>query len=270
MSDQPANTVPVMHPDKPLLKKKPVRFKRTQPKDGKKRHYLKIKNKETGKWEMCRADGTRIQSKAELTNIGRKIQGLGPKHKEYVPVPKKPGPKKKVIKEWVCIRVQRVKDSSSRHWKYPKLRGLFAGRVRRTKKGKSTGMSLCEWLAITFDANELLKKEKKLTDESILQAVIKEFSGISKTVDDLKSRKRTIGYLRAKFNRGKLTGVVPKRQSHRWDEYGNIIPGNKRRHGERSGPQTEDDQSVKAVDQGLRTDEKPEGLTAVDAAGVEI
>ena len=182
---------------------------------------------------------------------------------EQQPAKKK---KSKKIREWVVIKIERVRDKSARSWHYPRLRGLFVGRIRRNKKGRYTGLSFCEYTAIMLDANETLKKAKKLTDESILQAIIKEFKGISKTVDDLASRRRTIGYLRAKFNRGKLTGSVPVRQSHRFDENGDIIPG----HNRKSKAQSADVASVNAVQTGLKTAEIPSGVERVDAAGENI
>lgn len=101
---------------------------------------------------------------------------------------------------YIVIKVQRIDDPQV--W-------------QRKSRGVSTGLSVYEYLGTLFDANEILPTTKKLTDESILQAVVKEFPG-RKSTKELLNRSLTINELRGDYNAGRLTGIKPEVVSKRY------------------------------------------------------
>lgn len=115
-------------------------------------------------------------------------------------------PGKKVLAECVVITVKRIDD--------PKL-------YERKSQGKTTKLGVYECIATLLEANEMLQKDRKLTDEAITQFLISEFPN-SKSVVAMKSRYRgrTLNHYRSLYNLGKLTGAMPKLESHRWTMQG--------------------------------------------------
>jgi len=121
-------------------------------------------------------------------------------------------PQKKPKSRIVTIKILRIDDPIN-GWK-------------RASQGQITGLSFSEWLATTFEANEMLPKAKKLTDESILQALAEEFPRRPSVLKLLNpNHPRTINHYRNEFNRGKLTGVVPEKPSRRWTMRGEVAIG---------------------------------------------
>lgn len=109
---------------------------------------------------------------------------------------------KKIREECVVITIKRIDD--------PKV-------YERKSQGKTTKLGVYECIATLFEANEMLQANRKLTDEAITQFLISEFPN-SKSVISMKSRYRgrTLNHYRSLYNLGKLTGAMPKLESHRW------------------------------------------------------
>jgi hypothetical protein len=103
---------------------------------------------------------------------------------------------------FVWIKVKRVDDPQA---------------FQRKSKGDKWGLGVQEFLAVLFEANEQLPAARKLTDESILQALVLEYPKRPITRSLLERRNgRTINHYRQEYNRGKLTGTVPAVKSNRW------------------------------------------------------
>jgi hypothetical protein len=121
-------------------------------------------------------------------------------------------PKKKQKSRIVTIKILRIDDPVNA-WK-------------RASCGLLTGLSFTEWLATTFDANEMLPQTRKLTDESILQALAKEFPRRPSVLKLLNpNHPRTINHYRNLHNKGKLTGTAPDKPSRRWTMRGEVANG---------------------------------------------
>lgn len=105
----------------------------------------------------------------------------------------------------------------------PSLRGVQRSHERKTdmarEKGVNMGLGVQETWVFLFQRNENpgLKKEDRLSDEAIRQAMAEEFP--SRSPDEFK-----VSAFRSRYNRGLMTkGVVPKQKSHPYDDDGNKI-----------------------------------------------
>ena len=86
--------------------------------------------------------------------------------------------------------------------------------------GKTTGVGVQGAWVWVFDANAKASKAKRMTDPQISKFMHKEFPKRASAVFD-----RVQG-VRTKYNKGGLTGgIVPKRQSQRFDEAGAVMDG---------------------------------------------
>lgn len=118
--------------------------------------------------------------------------------------------------ERVTIVVERVDD--------PKRR------IARKSQGKMSGLSIHEFIAVLFKANELLPVAKKLTDEAMIRKLVAEFPD-SKGVKSIAVGKITLNHYRGLYNRGELfpvQGEAPepaKVPSQRWakDKQGRMV-----------------------------------------------
>lgn len=82
--------------------------------------------------------------------------------------------------------------------------------THRKITGREYGISLWEFIAALLGMNELLPKDKKLTDESLKLSIIKEYPpAICKISGMLQSGKKKVGWLRTLYNRGDLTQHTP-------------------------------------------------------------
>jgi len=98
-------------------------------------------------------------------------------------------------------------------------------------KGVNFKGGICLWWATLFQANEALPPHKKLTDQSIKLAVLKEFPTLGyESKDKLgppdETGRETVNYYRNLYNLGRLTsGKVPERKSYRYNEQGKRVNG---------------------------------------------
>lgn len=98
-----------------------------------------------------------------------------------------------------------------------------AKKAPRKSEGKVSRLGICAWFAATFEANELLPAKKRLTDEQILLAGMKEFPNrpVWKSFD---SGKLTINAYRQQYNKGDFTqGIPPAIPSFRYNKQGEAV-----------------------------------------------
>lgn len=100
-------------------------------------------------------------------------------------------------------------------------------RKYRQTSGVSSGMGICQFIALLFEANETLPKSKKFTDATITAMIVHEFPD-REPVRKLIAGELTVGYWRTLYNQGLLTGSVQKREmipkpSRRYNEHGEHI-----------------------------------------------
>jgi hypothetical protein len=95
------------------------------------------------------------------------------------------------------------------------------------KRGKHTGLGVCQFLATLFVANEIVPEKDKLTDEEIKRQILREFPEKIKQLGPLGSvGDRTVGSWRTDFNKGKFTtGQRPERVSYRYNMDGKRVNG---------------------------------------------
>lgn len=96
---------------------------------------------------------------------------------------------------------------------------------QRKSFGVTTGLGVCEYLAVLFEANEQTVKRgnrvvpvlpTKLTDDTIKALVIAEFPG-RESIRKLEAGKTSIGYWRRQYNAGRLTqGRKPSIRSQKY------------------------------------------------------
>lgn len=97
----------------------------------------------------------------------------------------------------------------------------------RHTNGKSSGMGICQFIGLLFEANEVLPKSKKFTDRTIQEMIVHEFPD-REPVRRLQAGLLTVGYWRTLYNQGLLTGSVQKRDaipkpSRRYNEQGQHV-----------------------------------------------
>ena len=86
--------------------------------------------------------------------------------------------------------------------------------------GKTTGVGVEATWCVVFAQNEKCKKADRKTDAELTEQLKSEFPGRVTTVFD------NIQPVRNKYNKGGLTkGEIPKTQSKRYDENGDVIVG---------------------------------------------
>lgn len=95
------------------------------------------------------------------------------------------------------------------------------------KKGKNTGMGVWQLYETLFAGNEMLSKNKKMTDEEIKRQILLEFPEQEKPLGRPgRSGKKTINELRQRFLRGDFTkGERPSCFSYRYDIDGDRVDG---------------------------------------------
>lgn len=105
-----------------------------------------------------------------------------------------------------------------------KVMDHFVGRkddplFRRYQVGKTTQLSLFEFLFALFEKNELLPANKRLTNEGLREALIFEFPNKK---EDFLSGRYDVNYYRDLYNRGRTTpgGAMPKHVSFRYNAQG--------------------------------------------------
>ena len=116
-------------------------------------------------------------------------------------------------KESFTLKIRRKRDT---------VRG--AAKVR----GKETGLGICEFIGLLFEANEKLPKSRKMTDAEIKDQIIREFehaakrkrSGIRRLIEG----KIGVGYYRTMYNKGILLRKIPEQPSRRYSIEGEVIP----------------------------------------------
>lgn len=92
--------------------------------------------------------------------------------------------------------------------------------------GKSTGLGICQYIALLLEVNETLPMHKKITDKQLARVVIEEYGYLLErkrsSVRRLFNGEIDFGYFRSLYNTGKLTGTKPVIRSNRYDEKGMI------------------------------------------------
>lgn len=94
--------------------------------------------------------------------------------------------------------------------------------------GVNTGMGVCSYFAMLFEANEQMVKGRKLTDEQITLRVRNEFPGRKGAFFTGEKRKtggkETVNQWRQKFNKGNYSrGIPPMLRSFRYNSRGQIV-----------------------------------------------
>lgn len=98
-------------------------------------------------------------------------------------------------------------------------------------KGKNFEGGIMLWWATLFQANEALPPRKKLTDESIKEAILNEFPDLgydapTKLGKSGENGRETVNYYRYLYNAGRLTsGKVPEIKSYRYNKEGKRVNG---------------------------------------------
>lgn len=104
-------------------------------------------------------------------------------------------------------------------------------------KGRTSGLGICGFFALLFEANELASKKRKLTNEQIEKEVRKEFPNrkgyFFKGARPVNNRpggsspswgKISVNTYRQKYNKGVFTRKVPpERYSFRYDKQGLVV-----------------------------------------------
>jgi hypothetical protein len=94
--------------------------------------------------------------------------------------------------------------------------------VAHKSVGKRTSLGVCTFWAALFERNERVPQEKRMTDAELIRQVAIEFPDRPST-RKLVQGKQTVNYHRQLYNSGRYTrGIVPKHQSRRYDEQGNV------------------------------------------------
>ena len=92
--------------------------------------------------------------------------------------------------------------------------------------GKKTKLGIMAFWATLFEGNELLPRNKKMTNAEIERQVRLEFPHEETLMENLDSGRQTVNYYRHLYNVGKLTkprGTPPKHISFRYNEVGKIV-----------------------------------------------
>ena len=119
---------------------------------------------------------------------------------------------------------------------------MSRSRGLKPPKGATVKLPICRFIAQVFEANEILPKGRKLTDEQIKKEILEQFPYHASS-RRLAAGKIDVGYWRSQYNSGFLTmgkgtktkrnPIRPKVLSNRYDKEGRIVvsvrPGAARR-----------------------------------------
>tara|TARA_R110002020_G_scaffold115383_1_gene265297 strand:+ start:5138 stop:5632 length:495 start_codon:yes stop_codon:yes gene_type:complete len=92
--------------------------------------------------------------------------------------------------------------------------------------GKKTQLGIMAFWATLFEGNELLSRNKKMTNAEIERQVRLEFPHEETLMENLDSGRQTVNYYRHLYNVGKLTkprGTPPKHISFRYSNVGKVV-----------------------------------------------
>ncbi|MBW1953230.1 MAG: hypothetical protein JRI66_09135 [Deltaproteobacteria bacterium] len=94
-------------------------------------------------------------------------------------------------------------------------------RVPHKTRGLKTGVGIFTFLAMLFDLNEHLPREKKMTDLTIARLLVQEFAHLLEknrsSIRKVAEGKLKISYYRALYNAGRMTqGRIPNPKSRRY------------------------------------------------------
>lgn len=134
----------------------------------------------------------------------KRDQKKKPAKKVGRPKNSKTTPKRKGFKLWV---------PQKKDWSTHKPRKAYL-------KGIRSGLGICEFFCVIFEANEKLPPIRKMTDEQIVALVVKEFPDAPGT-KMLQEGRRTLNYYRGHYNSGVINGgKKPVTKSRRFNEKG--------------------------------------------------